>query len=103
MKIHLAYENIDADLWLSPVSRRKRRDYQTKTGEKTVYKRYLKYDIDRRPELLLKDKLFFKNVRDSDADVDIELTGRFIKKTRRITVNEDFVPVFLVFSCFYEE
>lgn len=94
MKIHLAFENIDADLWLSPVSRKKRRTYQTKTGEKTFFQRYLKYDIDKRPELLLKDPKFFKNIRDSDMDVNIELTGRLIKKTRRITVNEDFIPVY---------
>ena len=50
--------------------------------------------MEKRPELLLKDPKLFKNIRDSDPDVDIELTGRFIKKTRRITVNEDFVPVY---------
>jgi len=94
MKIHLAFENIDTDLWLSPVSRKKKRTYQTKTGEKTIYQRYLKYDIDKRPELLLKDPNFFKNVKESDIDVNIELTGRFIKKTRRISVNEAFIPVY---------
>jgi len=94
MKIHLAYENIDADLWLTPVYRKKKRTYQTKTGEKTIYRRFLKFDIDKRPKLLLQDPKFFENVRDADVDVDVELTGRLIKKTRKITVNEDYIPVY---------
>jgi len=94
MKIHLAYENIDTDLWLNPVFRRKRRTYITPYGDKTKYQRFLIFDLEKRPELLLQDKKFFENIRDSDVDVNIEFTGRFIKKTRRITVGNDYTPVY---------
>lgn len=94
MKIHLAYENIDADLWLTPVFKRKKRSYQTKTGEKTIFQRYLKFDVNKRPGLLLQDNEIFQKTKDSEVDIDIELTGRYIKRTKKITVNSDFVPVY---------
>ena len=94
MRVHLAYENIDADLYLYPMHRREKRKFQTITGDYAIKQRYLIYDLEKLPEKLLEDKEFFTKIRDSDIDVDMELTGRYIQKTKGITVKDDYTPVY---------
>jgi hypothetical protein len=94
MKIHLAYENTDADLDLIPTHREIPIKKVSSEGEKIINQRYIIYDIYKRKDILLKEENLFEKLKDTDEEIDIELTGKYIKSTNRITVNKNFEPVY---------
>ncbi|MHA1190909.1 MAG: hypothetical protein ACTSP9_01265 [Promethearchaeota archaeon] len=94
MKIHLAFENIDAELGLVPTHRHKKRIRRTSNGDEVNRQRYIVLDVNKRNEVLSKEENIIQKLKESDDDIDIELAGKYIKSTTRIVVNEDFKPVY---------
>lgn len=94
MKIHLAFENTDADLLLVPTHSRKKRIRRSPNGAEVFRQRYLVFDVNKRDEVLLKQENAIEKLKESDDEIDIELAGKYIKSTTRIVVNEKFDPVF---------
>jgi hypothetical protein len=95
MKVHLAYENIDAELELVPIAHPEKRYRVTVEGEPATYQRYMKFDHTRRDEVLLEKEDIAKQLKDSDLDVDLELAGKKLSHTSRITIDEErYEPVY---------
>ena len=94
MKIHLAFENIDAELGLVPTHRHKKRIRRTPNGDEVNRQRYIVLDVNKRNEVLSEEENVIQKLKELDDDIDIELAGKYIKSTTRIVVNEDFKPVY---------
>ncbi|MFW9874038.1 MAG: hypothetical protein ACFFG0_13100 [Candidatus Thorarchaeota archaeon] len=94
MQIHIAYENIDAVLELVPTHRLQKQYRITPQGERAVYQRWIKFDSTLSDEKLLRLEHLVDKLKDSNIDVDIELAGKKIHSTSRITVSEDLEPVY---------
>ncbi|MFX1286829.1 MAG: hypothetical protein ACFFB5_24535 [Promethearchaeota archaeon] len=94
MKIHLAHENIDAELELIPTHRPQKQYHVSPEGERATYQRYIKFDVDLRDEILLEKENLASHLKESDIDIDTELAGKKVKKTNRITVGEHYDPVY---------
>ena len=94
MRIHLAYENIDAELELVPTHIPQKRYHISPQGERSTRQRYIKYDSKLSDDKLLQNYNLIQELKDTDIDVDIELAGKKISKTSRITVTKDLEPVY---------
>jgi len=94
MNIHLAYESIDAELELIPTHRPLKQYHVSPEGERAIHQRYIKFDVALRDQILLEKENLAQHLKESDIDIDIELAGRKIKKTTRITVGEQYEPVY---------
>jgi len=94
MKIHLAYENIDALLVLIPTHRHKKRIRRTPSGDEVIRQRYLVFDVNNRNETLSEEENIIQKLKESDDDIDVELAGKYINLTTRIVVNDNFTPVY---------
>jgi len=93
MKIHLAFENTDADLDLIPTHKRKKRIRRTPNGGEVIRQRYIVLDVKKGNEVSEEENIIEK-LKTLDDDIDIELVGKYIKSTTRIVANEDFEPVY---------
>jgi hypothetical protein len=94
MKIHLAHENVDAELELIPTHRKKQSFRKTPDGKDIINQKFILFDIEKRNDKVLKENQIFDKFIEDDFDIDIELTGKYIKSTNRIVVNKDFRPVY---------
>lgn len=94
MKIHIAHENVDAVLELVPTHRPQKQFHLTPQGEKAVYQRMIKFDATLSDEKILQEEKLVEKLKESDFEVDMELTGKIVRHTSRITVSEDLEPVF---------
>ena len=94
VKIHLAHENVDAELELIPTHRRKLNFRKTPEGKEIINQKFILFDIEKRKEKVLKEKQKFDKFIEDDVDIDIELAGKYVKSTNRIVVNKDFQPVY---------
>jgi len=94
MRIHLAYENIDTVLELVPTHRPQKRFHITPQGEKANYQRMIKFDSTLSDTHLLQEEDLGEKIKKADVDIDIELAGKKVHHTSRITVTEDLEPVY---------
>lgn len=94
LKIHLAYENVDAELNLIPTHRQQKIIRKSKEGLDVYNQKYIIFDIERRNDKVLKKKQLFKKLIDTNEELDLELGGRYVKFTNRIVVNKEFQPVY---------
>ncbi|MFX1325770.1 MAG: hypothetical protein ACFE8N_12525 [Promethearchaeota archaeon] len=94
MKMHIAYENVDAVLELIPTHRNNKQFHVTPEGEKASHRRLIKFDSELRDETLLQENDLAQKLMDSDLDIDIELAGKFVRRTSRITVTNTLEPVY---------
>ena len=94
MKIHLAYENIDAELELVPTHSPLKRYHISTMGDRATYQRFIKFDAKLSAKNILQKEDLIQKLKDTDDEIDIELAGKKISKTSRITVTEDNDPVY---------
>lgn len=67
---------------------------RTSQGQQIKNQRFIVFTKEKRDENLLEKANLSQNLVNNDPDVDIEVTGKYISHTTRITVNEDFEPVY---------
>lgn len=95
MKIYLAHEKIDAkNLELIPTHGAKKYYRLSPDGKMVDNKRYLIFDRDTSNLKLLEESDLAKKLKDDDIDVDMNITGRYIKSTSRISVKNNYDPVY---------
>jgi hypothetical protein len=91
MKIHIAYENIDAELNMVPTHRIQEKKHISKDGKKVRYVRALVYDAAQNSDSILKDPA---KLAEEDLEINIELAGQIVEHTTRIVVNKEYEPVY---------
>jgi hypothetical protein len=94
LRIHIAYNRVDAELELIP-SHPTRKTY-LRTSENTVIKhqRFILFSKDKRDEVILQQKNLLENLKKADAEINLNEIGKFVNQTAYITVNDDFKPVY---------
>jgi hypothetical protein len=93
MKIHLAYNKIDAILELIPTHHSPKEYLRTPKGEQVKNQRFIVFTMEKRDEKLRERANLLKELVTSDPDVDIETVGKYVSSTTRITVDEEYEPV----------
>ena len=94
MKIHIAYDNIDAELELIPTHRPEKKFRVNSNAERVSHVRSLIYDASKRNNLILKEEDLFNKLIEDDIDINTELAGKKIGSTTRITVDNELKPVY---------
>ena len=94
MKIHLAHENIDAELDMMPVRRTSKRFRVSKQGDDVRYERYLVFDANHRDEIFLNSANITDELKNKDEEIDPELLGKRLTRTTRVAVDKEYQPVY---------
>jgi len=94
MRIHIAYENIDAELDIMPTHRPPKRFRVSTKGGEISYQRYLVFDINHRDELYIGKGETATKLKLSDEEIDLELAGKKLNYTTRIAVDQNYKPVY---------
>lgn len=67
---------------------------RTLKGERVKNQRFIVFNKEKRDELLLEKNDLLNELIVSDPDVDIEIAGKHVSSTTRITVNQKYEPVY---------
>lgn len=67
---------------------------RTSKGQHIKNQRFIVFAKEKRDEKLLEKTDLLQNLVNDDPDVDIEIAGKYISHTTRITVNEDYEPIY---------
>jgi hypothetical protein len=81
-------------LELIPTHQTQKRYNITPQGEPAVHQRLIRFDSELSDEKLLQEEDLAQKLKDTDIEVDIELSGKIVSQTSRITVTEDIEPVY---------
>ena len=94
MRFHIAYENIDTVIEITPTHKPEKRYYRAKDGKKATHIRSIIFDAQYRPDQLLKINDLFDRLRKEDPEIDIETAGKRLTRTNRIIVSSDLKPIY---------
>ncbi len=95
MKIHVAFGNIDAkNLELVPTHHPKKFFCISNEGKKAINKRFIIFDKKKQVEELLSEDNLSKKLLEKDDDIDLEVAGKYVKSTSRISVGKKLEPVY---------
>ncbi len=94
MQIHVARENIDTTIEISPYHKPVKRRFRSPDSRDAEHARVLVFDARLRPELLLRSDNLAELLKDADPDVDINSAGQYIARTFRVVVDADLKPVY---------
>jgi hypothetical protein len=94
MRIHLAYQNVDAELELVPTHHPEKRFHISPQGEPVTRQRFIKFDSRLNDQKILEKENVSQKLKESDFEINIDLAGRKIPRTYQITVTDNYEPVY---------
>ncbi len=94
MRLHVAYNNIDTVIEITPTHKAPRRYHRTADGRRVIHMRSLVFDAAFRPDILLKMDGLSDRLKRDNPDVDIESAGKNLTRTTRIVVDKDLKPIY---------
>jgi len=89
MSIKFSIGKVDSKVAYSILNKKKVLYKTTNKCETVFNRRMLIFDVQHKPE-----NLNTQGILNTDSEIDMELAGKFIKKTSRIRVNEKYEPVY---------
>jgi hypothetical protein len=94
LRIHIAFNKVDAELELSPTHSPKRTYLRTKYNTPVTHQRFIEFSKSHRDELILQQDNLIETLSKKDDEIDINLLGKLVNNTSYITVNKDLEPVY---------
>lgn len=94
MRFHVAYENIDTIVEMTPTHHVIKRFNRTLDGQKATHVRALVFDAPLREEKLGEMADLAAALKDGDPEINIEAAGKMLTKTEHIAVDKDLRPVY---------
>nr|MDO8114755.1 hypothetical protein [Candidatus Sigynarchaeota archaeon] len=94
MQLHIALENIDTFIEITPTHKPIKRHFRTPEGRKAIHKRLLVFDAQFRSEILSKQQDISAMLKKENPDVDIDSAGVALTRTARIVVDKDLKPIY---------
>jgi hypothetical protein len=77
MRIHLAYQNVDAELELVPTHRPEKRFHISTQGKPVTRQRFIKFDSRLNDQKILEKENVSQKLKESDFEIDRDLAGNF--------------------------
>jgi len=94
MRFHVAYNNIDTVIEITPTHKPLKRHYRAPDGRKVSHLRSLVFDASFRTGILAKKEGLSDLLKKGDPDVDIDSAGKNLTRTTRIAVDKDLKPIY---------
>lgn len=94
MRLHVAHENLDTTVELIPTHMPRNRHFRSRDGKKVVHERLLVFDAPFRTDVLVKMADLSGMLKKGNPEIDIDIAGKSIKRTTRVVVDKNLIPIY---------
>jgi hypothetical protein len=94
MRIHLAYNKVDAELELIPTHSSPHTYLRSKNDTPITHQRFIIFSKAHREEIILQQDNLLEHLAQNNEEVDINLLGKLVDQTSYITVDDNLEPVY---------